>query len=63
MNYASKGINDASCCGAFKRRSAEEARKLIENLVKCNYKAPCESSGSSSRLRGSGLIELNHMIP
>ena len=26
MNYASKGIIDASCCGAFKRRSAEEAR-------------------------------------
>ena len=26
MNYNSKGIIDASCCGAFKRRSAEEAR-------------------------------------
>ena len=26
MNYASKGIIDASCCGAFKRRSAKEAR-------------------------------------
>ena len=26
MNYTSKGIIDASCCGAFKRRSAEEAR-------------------------------------
>ena len=25
-NYASKGIIDASCCGAFKRRSAEKAR-------------------------------------
>ena len=25
MNYASKGIIDASCCGAFKRRNAEEA--------------------------------------
>ena len=24
MNYASKGIIDASCCGAFKRRNAEE---------------------------------------
>ena len=59
MNYASKGIIDASYCGDFKRRSAEEARKLIEDLAKCNYKAPFEASGSSIRLRGSGLIELN----
>ena len=36
MNYASKGIIDASCYGAFKRRSAEEARQLIEGLAKCN---------------------------
>ena len=34
MNYASKGIIDAACYGAFKRRSAEEARRLIEDLVK-----------------------------
>ena len=34
MNYASKGIIDASCCGAFKRRSAEKARQLIEDLAK-----------------------------
>ena len=61
MNYASKGIVDASSCGAFKRRSAEEARQLIEYLAKCNYKAPSETSGSSNKLRGSGLIELNHM--
>ena len=59
MHYASKGIIDAACCGAFKRRSAEEARQLIEDLAKCNYKAPFEDSGSSSRLRGSGVIELN----
>ena len=52
MNYASKGIIDASCYGAFKRRSVEEARQLIEDLVKCNYKAASEASGSSSRLRG-----------
>ena len=26
MNYTSNGIIDASCCGGFKRRSAEEAR-------------------------------------
>ena len=62
MNYACKGIIDASCCGAFKRRNAEEARQLIEDLAKCNYKAPCEALGSSSRLRGSGLIGLDRMI-
>ena len=61
MNYASKGIIYASCCGAFKRRSVEEARRVIEDLVKCNYKAPSETLGSSSKLRGSGLIELNRM--
>ena len=62
MNYASKGIIDASCCGAFKRRNAEEARQLIEDLAKCNYKAPSEASGSSSRLRRSDLIGLDRMI-
>ena len=61
MNYASKGIIDAFCCGAFKRRNAEEARQLIEDLAKCNYKAPSEASGRSSRLRGSGLIGLDRM--
>ena len=62
MNYASKDIIDASCCGAFKRRSAEEARELIEDLAKCNYKAPSETSGSSSRWKGNGLIGLDRMI-
>ena len=61
MNYASKGIIDASCYGAFKRRSAEEARELIEDLAQCNYKAPSEASGSSSRLKGNGLIGLDRM--
>ena len=61
MNYASKGIIVPSCCGAFKRRCAEEARQLIEDLAKCNYKAPSKASGNCSRLRESGLIELNHM--
>ena len=56
MNYVSKGIIDATCCGAFKRRSAEEARQLIEDLAKCNYKAPSKASRSSNRLKGSGLI-------
>ena len=62
MNYASKSIIDASCCGAFKRRSAKEARQLIEDLAKCNYKALSKASGSNNRLRGGGLIELNRMI-
>ena len=62
MNYAPKGIIDAACCRAFKRKSYEEARQLIEDLAKCNYKAPSEASESSSRLKGSGVIELNRMI-
>ena len=56
LNDTSKGIIDAACCGAFKRRSAEEAKKLIEDLAKCNMKAPSESSGSNSRTKGSGVI-------
>ena len=60
MNYASKGIIDASYCGAFKRRNAE-AWQLIEDLAKCNYKAPSEASGSSNRLKGNGLIGLDKM--
>ena len=62
MNYTSKGIIDVACCGAFKRKSAEEARQLIEDLAKSNYRAPSETSGSSSRLKGSGVIKLNRMI-
>ena len=61
MNYASKGIIDASCREDFKKRSVEEARQLIEDLAKCNYKAPSEASRSSSRLRGSDLIKINRM--
>ena len=34
LNDTSKCIIDASCCGAFKRKSAEEARDLIEDLAK-----------------------------
>ena len=59
--YTSKGIIDAVCCGAFKRKSVEEAKHLIEDLAKCNYKDPSETSGSSSRLKGSGMLELNQM--
>ena len=62
MNYASKGIIDASFYGAFKRRNAEEACQLIEDLAKCNYKAPSEASGSSSRFKGNGLIGHDRMI-
>ena len=64
LNDTSKGIIDASCFGAFKRKSAEEARDLIADLAKYNMKAPSESefSGSNSRIRGSGVIELNKMI-
>ena len=62
MNYASKGIIDASCYGSFKRRNVEKAWQLIEDLVKCNYKAPSEASKSSSRLKGIGLIGLDRMI-
>ena len=34
MNYTSKGIIDAACCGAFKRKSYKEAKQLIEDLAK-----------------------------
>ena len=33
MNYDCKGTVDASCCGAFKRRSVEKARQLIKDLA------------------------------
>ena len=59
MNYTSKGIIDASYYGGFKRRTIEEARQVIEDLAKCNYKTPLESSGSNSKMRGNGLIGLD----
>ena len=61
MNYTSKEIIDAACYGAFKIKSAEEANQLIEDLAKSNYRALSETSGSSSRLRESGMIELKKM--
>ena len=61
LNDTSKGIIDPACCRAFKRRSEEEAKKLIEDLAKCNMKAPSESSGSNNRTKGSWIIELNKM--
>ena len=35
---------------------------MIEDIAKCNYRAPSKTLGSSSRLKGSGVIELNRMI-
>ena len=60
MNYSAKGIIDAACCRAFKRKSVEEANQLIEDLAKSNYRAPSETLRSSSKIRG-GVIELNRM--
>ena len=62
MNYTSKGIIGAAYCGAFKRKSVKEAKQLIEDLEKSNFRAPSETLGSSSTLKGSGVIELNRMI-
>ena len=59
LNDTSKGIIDASCCGAFKRKSAKEARDLIEDLAECNMKAPSEFSRGNSR--GKGVMELSKM--
>ena len=61
LNDTSKGIIDAACCGAFKERNAEKAKQLIEDLAKCNMKAPSESLVNSSKTKGSGVIELNKM--
>ena len=59
LNDTTKGIIDVSCCGAFKRKSAEEARDLIKDLAKCNMKAPSEFSMGNSR--GKGVMELSKM--
>ena len=59
LNDISKGIIDASCCGAVKRKSAEEARDLIEDLAKCNMKTPSEFSKGNNR--GKGILELTKM--
>ena len=59
FNDTSKGIIDASCRGAFKRKSAEEARDLIKDLAKCNMKAPSEFSRGNNR--GKGVMELSKM--
>ena len=38
LNDTSKGIIDAFCCGAFKRKSAEEARDLIADVCLFLYR-------------------------
>ena len=35
---------------------------MIEDLAKCNMKAPSESSMNNCKTKGSGVIELNNMI-
>ena len=60
LNDTSKGIIDASFYGAIKRKSVEEARDLIEDLEKCNMKAPSEFSRGSSR--GKRVMVLRKMI-
>ena len=62
LNDTSKGIIDVSCCGAFKRKNAEDARDLIVDLAKFNMKAPSEFTRSYNKAKGSGVIELNKMI-
>ena len=59
LNDTSKGIIDVLCCGAFKRKCAEENRDRIEDLAKCNMKAPSEFSRGNSR--GKGVMELSKM--
>ena len=43
MNYFSKGTVDAASGGALRRKSAEEATQLIEELTKSNYRAPSKT--------------------
>ena len=61
LNDTSKGIIDASCSRAFKRKSAEEVRDLIADLAKCNMKSPSEFIRSYSKARRSGVIEITKM--
>ena len=61
MNYSSKGIIYATCYGAFKRKSAEKANQLIEDLAKRNSRAPAKTLESSIRFKIGGMLELNKM--
>ena len=51
-DYTLKGTMDSASRGAFRRKSAEEATQLIEELAKSNYRAPSEALRSSRRLKG-----------
>ena len=62
LHDTSKGIIDASCYGAFKRKSAKEAWDLIADLAKCNMKAPSEFTRSYNNARGIEVSELTKMI-
>ena len=62
MNYILKGTIDTASRDAFRIKNVEEVSQLIEELTKSNYKAPSEASGSSSRLKEGGVIELNKML-
>ena len=62
LNDISKGKIDASCCGAFKRKSAEEAKEQIEDLAKCNMKTPSEFSRGNSRGKRAKLDAIMHRI-
>ena len=48
MNYTSKGIIDASCCGAFKRKSAEEERQVIEALPNATTRLHLKLQGAAA---------------
>ena len=61
MNYTSKGTIDVASGGVFIRKNAKEVTQLIEEVAKRNYRAPSKASGSSSRLKGEGVIELNKL--
>ena len=61
MNYYSEGTVYAASRSAFKRKNAEEANQLIEELAKSNYSAPSAASGSSRKYKTGGVIDLNKM--
>ena len=56
LNDTSKGIIDASCYGAFKRKSAKEAGDLIVDLAKCNMKPPLNLQRSKEEQEGVGSL-------
>ena len=56
-----KGYNRCSLWWSIQKKKSREARQPIEDLARCNMRPPFESSGSSSRAKGNGMIELNKM--